>query len=42
MTTTNTTLAVDVLLNTDALQATVTDRRADVVGTLVPLNRVSA
>lgn len=38
MTTTNTTLAVDVLLNTDALQATVTDRRADVVGTLVPLN----
>ena len=35
--TTNTTLAVDVLLHTDAIQATVTDRRPDVVTTLVPL-----
>lgn len=34
---TNTTLAVDVLLQADAIQATVTDRRPDVVTTLVPL-----
>jgi hypothetical protein len=31
-------LDVEVLLETDAIQATVTDRRADVVTTLVPLN----
>jgi hypothetical protein len=36
--TTNTTLAVDVLLQTDAIEATVTDRRPDVVTTLVPMN----
>jgi hypothetical protein len=36
--TTNTTLAVDVLLHTDAIEATVTDRRPDVVTTLVPMN----
>lgn len=36
--TTNITLAVDVLLRTDAIEATVTDRRADVVATLVLLS----
>lgn len=35
--TTNTTLAVDVLLHTNAIEATVTDRRPDVVTTLTPL-----
>lgn len=36
--TTNTALAVDILLEASSIEATVTDRRADVVATLVPLN----
>src|SRR5262245_57146173 len=36
--TANTTLAVDAFIERDALQATVTDRRADVVSALLPMN----